>query len=105
MLKILSTYEPINYFLSVSRYNKDSIESFQTDYFSAGKMRIFSGGRCRPTFCPGLKSASEVRKGLRIDVGAGNVLVIEYWDLKFICNLVLVIWDFIVFKTLMMQLN
>ena len=34
-------------------------------------------------------------KGLRIDVGAGNVLVIEYWDLKFICNLVFEIWDFI----------
>jgi hypothetical protein len=24
----------------------------------------------------------------------GSVLVIEYWNLRFICNLVLVIWDF-----------
>jgi hypothetical protein len=23
-----------------------------------------------------------------------NVMVIEYWNLRFICNLVLVIWDF-----------
>jgi hypothetical protein len=41
---------------------------------------------------------------LRIDVGAGNVLVIEYWDLKFICNLVLEIWDFIVLAIILMQL-
>jgi hypothetical protein len=26
--------------------------------------------------------------------GGSNVLVIEYWNLRFICNLVLVIWDF-----------
>ncbi len=25
-----------------------------------------------------------------------NVSVIEYWNLRFVCNLVLVIWDFIV---------
>jgi hypothetical protein len=27
-----------------------------------------------------------------------NVLVIEYWNLIFICNLVLEIWDFIIHK-------
>jgi hypothetical protein len=35
-------------------------------------------------------------KGLRIDVSAGNVLVIEYWNLRFICDLEFVIWDFVV---------
>jgi hypothetical protein len=29
------------------------------------------------------------------DVIVGNVLVIEYCNLKFICNLMLEIWDFI----------
>ncbi len=28
-----------------------------------------------------------------------NVLVIEYWNLEIICNLVLVIWDFILCVT------
>ena len=35
---------------------------------------------------------------------AVDVLVIEYWYLKFICNLVLEIWNFMVFKILLMQL-
>ena len=35
---------------------------------------------------------------------AVDVLVIAYWYLKFICNLVLEIWNFMVFKILLMQL-
>jgi hypothetical protein len=32
---------------------------------------------------------------MRCDTTVMNVLVIEYWNLKFICDLVLEIWDFI----------
>jgi hypothetical protein len=32
--------------------------------------------------------------------GGSNVLVIEYWNLKFICNLVLGMWDSIVPTTI-----
>jgi hypothetical protein len=41
--------------------------------------------------------ASRYRFAKRVDTTAENVLVIGYWSLRFICNLVFVIWRFTVF--------
>jgi len=35
----------------------------------------------------------------RCDTTLIKILVIEYWDLRFICNLVLDFWDFIALMT------
>ena len=42
---------------------------------------------------------------MQCDTNAVNVLVIEYWNLGFICNLVLEICDFIALSNLQMQQN
>jgi hypothetical protein len=44
--------------------------------------------------CP--VASSPANLGLRFDTTIVNVLVIEYFNLRFICNLVLEIWDFII---------
>ncbi|CAB1055444.1 hypothetical protein D1BOALGB6SA_177 [Olavius sp. associated proteobacterium Delta 1] len=42
---------------------------------------------------------------MQCDTNAVNVLVIEYWNLGFICILVLEICDFIALSNLQMQQN
>ena len=60
--------------------------------------------RIRLDLFPQLSSSGYHEFAKRCDITVVDVLVIEYWNLKFICNLVLEIWDFMGFKNLLIQL-